>query len=260
MSLKIISRRSALALVASLSLTASGASAQNFNPGQIGVGGPGPINGNPVYGGAPINGGVPVNGGGQISAGGWYNPEIYNSGRQVSDVQYDPFTGRVIVRTDKNTVRESVLDPNRSNVDPGSYRQVNRYETDVNGVQWHVSGTQWTSNGVPHGNLSRRQVGGVNHGGGIVEDRNENVIYSARPGGQSTSPGPVQPGRPSQGVYPGQGGFPGQVVYPGQGGVIEDRNEHVQFSAPPTRSSQPSQPVRRGTNLRSLGRRLNPFN
>ncbi|TWU57008.1 hypothetical protein Poly51_29290 [Rubripirellula tenax] len=253
MPLKIISRSSALAIVASLSLAASSASAQTSYPGQIGVGGPGPIQGAPVYGGGPISGAGPIN------SGGWYNPEIYNSGRQVSDVQYDPFTGRVIVRTDKNTVRESVLDPNRTYADPGSYQQVNRYETDVNGIQWHVTGTQWTSNGVPHGNLSRRQVGGVHHGGGIIEDRNENVTYSTQPGGQTpgAQPGQNRPGQPGYGVYPGQ------VVYPGQGGVIEDRNEHVQFSTPTTGARRPSQPVRRNTilpgNLRSLGRNLNPF-
>lgn len=111
---------------------------------------------------------------------GWFNPEVYNSGRKVTGATYDPFTGRIIVRTDQTKVRESYLDPNRGQIDPGSYRNVNRYETDINGVRWHVTGTQWTSNGTPHGNLSRRRIGGGNSGGGqVIEDRNEHVAFGA---------------------------------------------------------------------------------
>ncbi|TWT53592.1 hypothetical protein Pla22_12220 [Rubripirellula amarantea] len=119
-----------------------------------------------------------------VSAQGWINPEVYNSGRKVTGAHYDPFTGQIVVRTDQTKVRESYLDPNRNQIDPGSYRQVNRYETDLNGVRWHVTGTQWTSNGVPHGNLSRRRVGGSS--GPVVEDRNEHVAYGAQNLGGST--------------------------------------------------------------------------
>jgi hypothetical protein len=122
----------------------------------------------------------------QAEAQNWFNPEIYNSGRRVTGASYDPFTGQIIVRTDRTKVRESYLDPNRNNMDPGSFRNVNRYETDMNGVRWHVTGTQWTSGGVPHGNLSRRRVGG-NSGGPIVEDRNEHVAYGVPNGGQSSN-------------------------------------------------------------------------
>ncbi len=80
-------------------------------------------------------------------------------------------------------VRESYLDPNRDQIDPGSYQRVNRYETDLNGVRWHITGTQWTSSGVPHGNLSRRRV--VSGGGGIVEDRNEHVAFGVPSSGNS---------------------------------------------------------------------------
>jgi hypothetical protein len=114
------------------------------------------------------------------SAQGYINPEVYNSGRLVTGARYDPFTGQIVVRTDQTKVRESYLDPNRGQIDPGSYRQVNRYETDVNGVQWHVTGTQWTSFGVPHGNLSRKRV--IRHVDGVTEDRNEHVAYDAVPG------------------------------------------------------------------------------
>lgn len=118
---------------------------------------------------------------------GWVNPVIHDSGRQVTDATYDPFTGQIIVRTDSVKVRESYLDPNRNQVDPGSFRNVNRYETDMNGVRWHVTGTQWTTNGVPHGNLSRRRMGG-NTGGPVVEDRNEHVAFGVKTPGTSTTP------------------------------------------------------------------------
>ena len=95
-----------------------------------------------------------------------------------------------------------------------------------------MTGEKWTSNGVPHGNLSRRRV--VNRGG-VVEDRNEHVAYSTQP-------------RRSGG---------------GGGGVVEDRNEHVAFGVPSNnRSRQGStqrsngssqrQPRSRGINLRSF--------
>ncbi|QDT03025.1 hypothetical protein K227x_14040 [Rubripirellula lacrimiformis] len=122
------------------------------------------------------------------SAQGYYNPEIYDSGRRITDARYDPFTGKIIVRTDKTKVRESYLDPNRSQIDPGSYRNVNRYETDLSGVRWHVTGTQWTTNGVPHGNLSRRRMGGNSGPGGIVEDRNEHVAFGAKVNGNAPKP------------------------------------------------------------------------
>ena len=141
---------------------------------------------------------------------GYVNPEIYNSGRVVTDARYCPFTGQIIVRTDQTQVRESYLDPNRNVIDPGSYHRVNRYETDVYGVRWHITGEEWTSNGVPHGNLSRRRV---ISGGGVVEDRNEHVAFSTQP-------------RQSQ---PRQFG----------GGSVEDRNEHVAFGVPGSNTQQP---------------------
>ncbi|MGI9473065.1 MAG: hypothetical protein ACR2NZ_16105 [Rubripirellula sp.] len=147
-------------------------------------------------------------------AEGWRNPEVFISGRCVTDARYDPFTGQIVVRTGQTTVRESYLDPNRGQIDDGSFRRVNRVETDLNGVRWHVTGTQWTSYGVPHGNLSRRRI--VNSGG-IVEDRNEHVAYDAGINQR-------QPQRQSQ-------------RQPYRGGVVEDRNERVGFSVPSNNSN-----------------------
>lgn len=105
-----------------------------------------------------------------------WNPVIIDSGKQITGVTYDPFTGRIRVRTDHRKIRESVTDPNRRHIDPGSFEQVNEFQTDSNGVRWHVTGTRWTSYGVPHGNLNRRRVSGI--GQGIDHDENEQVIYS----------------------------------------------------------------------------------
>ena len=118
-----------------------------------------------------------------------WNPVIIDSGKQITGVTYDPFTGRIRVRTDHRKVRESVTDPNRRHSDPGSFEHVNEFQTDRNGVRWHVTGTRWTSFGVPHGNLNRRRVSGI--GGGIDHDENEQVIYSpmsnSKTGGTSKS-------------------------------------------------------------------------
>lgn len=109
----------------------------------------------------------------------WVNPEIYNSGNQMTGIQFDPFTGRITVRTDRTRVRESYLDPNRGLVDAGSLRYVDEVQVDASGVQWRVQGWQWTSNGVPHGNLNRSRVRntiipGVDH------QENDRVLYSAQ--------------------------------------------------------------------------------
>jgi hypothetical protein len=118
-----------------------------------------------------------------------WNPVIWDSGKRVTGVTYDPFSGRIRVKTDHRKVRESVLDPNRSYMDPGSYERVNEYQTDAAGNRWHVTGERWTSNGVPHGNLNRRRVSNI--GGGVDHEENENVVYSAT-GSQRNSKSPAK--------------------------------------------------------------------
>ena len=107
----------------------------------------------------------------------WVNPEIYNSGNRISGIYVDPFTGRVVVRTDRTRVRESILDLNRSVVDPGSMEFVDEIRVDANGVQWRVRGRQWTSNGTPHGELTRTRI---NRTGlpGVDQEENDTVLYS----------------------------------------------------------------------------------
>lgn len=132
----------------------------------------------------------------QAQVPGW-NPVIIDSGKQITGVTYDPFTGRIRVRTDHTKVRESVNDPNRGRIDPGSYEYVNEYQTDRNGCRWHVTGYRWTSYGVPHGNLNRRRVSGVSPG--IDHDENENVVYS--PMGNQNNRNTAKP--PANRVVPG---------------------------------------------------------
>ncbi len=111
-----------------------------------------------------------------------FNPPIYDSGRQITGVTYDPFSGKIRIQTNRDKVRESVLDPNRQYVDPGSFERVNEYRWE-NGARWHITGTRWTSNGVPHGNLTRRRVTG--NGGPVEIEERENVVYS--PGVNNTN-------------------------------------------------------------------------
>lgn len=108
----------------------------------------------------------------------WINPEIYNSGNRLSGVRYDPFTGRIVVQTNRTRVRESVLDPHRGHVDPGSRRYVDEIRVDASGQRWHVRGWTWTSHGVPHGDLRRTRVRSTPWG--VDHEENDRVLYSQR--------------------------------------------------------------------------------
>ena len=116
----------------------------------------------------------------------WVNPQIADSGKQLTGAYYDPFAGRVVIRSDRQRVRESFLDPNRGFADPGSKHWVNRHETDAQGRIWHVTGWQWTSNGVPHGNLKRSRISATGIPG-IDHQENDRVAFSYRPGGNGNN-------------------------------------------------------------------------
>lgn len=113
------------------------------------------------------------------------NPEIYNSGNQFTGGYYDPFTGRVVIRTDRTRVRESYLDPARGQVDIGSLHYVNEIQVDASGVQWRVQGWKWTSFGVPHGDLKRTRVQATGIPG-VDHEENDRVLYSLHTGGNNT--------------------------------------------------------------------------
>jgi len=119
----------------------------------------------------------------------WVNPEIYNSGSHISGVYFDPFTGRLVVRTDRTRVRESYLDPSRSFADFGSKHYVDYVQTDANGVQWRVRGWKWTSNGVPHGNVQRTRITATGIPG-VDHEEGDRVLYSYHTGkNRSQMPG-----------------------------------------------------------------------
>jgi len=108
----------------------------------------------------------------------WWNPTIFDTGTQFQDMQYDPFTNSMIMRTRRTSVKASAMDPNRNWVDPGSKRWVNEIRMDAQGNQWRVRGWQWTSNGVPHGNLKRTRINQL--GPGMIQQQEEQVFYSRR--------------------------------------------------------------------------------
>lgn len=115
-----------------------------------------------------------------------WNPVVIDTGKHVAGITYDPFTGKVIVQSQQQKVRDSYYDQNRHQMDPGSYRQVNRYESDGQGGQWHVTGYQWTTNGKPHGNLQRRRVSNTGVPG-VIHDERENVAYSVQQPGNGSN-------------------------------------------------------------------------
>ncbi len=84
------------------------------------------------------------------------NPVI--SGFQTSSQSYDPFSDHLVIDDDQQRTRASYYDSNRHVIDPGSYRRVDRYIRDQSGRLVHEHGVQWTSNGIPHGRLTRDQT------------------------------------------------------------------------------------------------------
>jgi hypothetical protein len=104
------------------------------------------------------------------------NPYIGNTGFQNEGVYVDPQTGQVHIKIGRERITQSALDPNRDIVDPGSLRNVNRYERDQKGTLWLITGRQWTSFGVPHDDLQRRSVT-IGPNGAVVDTRDRILKY-----------------------------------------------------------------------------------
>ena len=85
------------------------------------------------------------------------NPVVYDSGRYRSGVYTGPFGVRRHVETNHDVVHSSAIDPNRGQVDPSSFQQVDRYVYDECGNCYREHGYQWTSNGVPHSDVNYTQ-------------------------------------------------------------------------------------------------------
>ncbi len=137
-----------------------------------------------------------------------HNPTVWDSGSHLTDIYRDPYTGQIRVRTHREQVRASALDPYRNHVDPGSRRYVNRIESDMFGNVYRVQGYTWTSYGRPHSTLNRTRI--RYSGGGIVHEESETVFRTAPsangagrasndnasgfPGGRNLQASSVQPG------------------------------------------------------------------
>lgn len=107
----------------------------------------------------------------------WHNPTVWDSGSRLTNIYVDPYTGQVRIRTHRDQVRASALDPHRNHVDPGSRRYVNRIERDMFGNVYRVQGYTWTSYGRPHSTLNRTRIS--YSGGGIVHEDSETVLRAA---------------------------------------------------------------------------------
>lgn len=83
------------------------------------------------------------------------NPIVDATGRYVTGQTYDPWNNNVTVHTNQDLYRQSYFDPNRNYADPGSRRYVNRWVQDQSGNWVQEYGWTWTTNGVPHGDLTR---------------------------------------------------------------------------------------------------------
>jgi hypothetical protein len=75
-----------------------------------------------------------------------------------SSAWYDPFVDHWNIERNTFSVRASAYDPDRNFPDPGSRRYVDRIVYDAFGQPVREYGWEWTSNGIPHGDLTRDQV------------------------------------------------------------------------------------------------------
>jgi hypothetical protein len=126
------------------------------------------------------------------------NPTIFDSQFQNEGVVVDPYTGHVIVNVGRDRMKESVLDPNRHIVDPGSLQIIDDYQRDEYGTLWHVTGRLWTSYGTPHSEIRRSRTsvaGGLTQNlSDRVETRiEEEVLAVPQVDGMGR---PIQPSRP----------------------------------------------------------------
>lgn len=103
-----------------------------------------------------------------------------------SSYRYDPFSDTHFVDNDRHTVRESALDWDRHHMDPGSFRYVDRIVCDGSGCNVREYGYVWTTNGKPHGKLTRERITVSRPHN--VHWRNRDTVVFSRPGG---SPGTV---------------------------------------------------------------------
>ncbi len=97
----------------------------------------------------------------QADAQGFGNPVVIDTVRNVTGVEYDPWNDQVTIHRHRDLVRASAWDPARGHVDPGSLHYVDRYVRDQYGRLYREQGYKWTSNGVPHGDLTKTIVHGV---------------------------------------------------------------------------------------------------
>lgn len=83
------------------------------------------------------------------------NPVVGATGRYVTGQTYDPWNNNVTVHTNQDVYRQSYFDPARNYADPGSRQYVDRWVQDQSGNWVREHGWTWTTNGVPHGDLTR---------------------------------------------------------------------------------------------------------
>lgn len=83
------------------------------------------------------------------------NPVVDATGRYVTGQTYDPWTDNLTVHTHQDVYRQSHFDPARNYADPGSRKYVDRWVQDQSGNWVREYGWTWTTNGVPHGDLTR---------------------------------------------------------------------------------------------------------
>ena len=129
---------------------------------------------------------------------------------------YDPWRDHWHRDRYRERARESAFDWDRSQIDAGSYRYVDRHVRDEHGQLVREYGPTWTSHGKPHGRLTRERVTHYPGRWGRPDytERDRDVIIYVQPAGPGT---PRQPSSP----HP----LP-------RGGVIERDRDVIIYSQP----------------------------
>jgi len=158
------------------------------------------------------------------------NPIVGGSDSQ--HISYDPWNDTTYIDTTKHRIRESAYDHDRHMVDYGSKKYVDRYFKDQHGRTVHEYGWTWTTNGKPHGDLTREVVtytpnrpkyhgGGCSKGGGGFVERDKEIISYGNQGGYTNSGG--------------------------NGGTFHKDKKIVSYSHIPSQPQQPPRPPTGGT-------------
>jgi hypothetical protein len=162
---------------------------------------------------------------------------------------YDPFADHWNIQRNTVSVRASYYDPYRGFPDPGSRRYVDRTVYDAFGQPVREYGWEWTSNGVPHGNLTRERVTQLP---GATINSSQGIAYDS-----GSQPGFFGGMAPQSAWGPTPGRFGGPANQGSSSGTIFDRQGMSYLTQP--NSGIQATPAEPGPTFSESNRAVFPF-